>query len=42
MNSHQIESYVDVTAAAIGLPLDAQHRPGVLPMQSTSSDCPSR
>jgi hypothetical protein len=26
----QIESYVDAAAAALGLPLDAAHRPGVL------------
>jgi hypothetical protein len=30
MNAQQIEAYVDATAAALGLPLDAQHRPGVL------------
>jgi hypothetical protein len=30
MNAQQTEAYVDATAAALGLPLDAQHRPGVL------------
>jgi hypothetical protein len=30
VNAQQIEAYVDATAAALGLPLDAQHRPGVL------------
>jgi Protein of unknown function (DUF4089) len=30
MTPAQIEAFVDATAAAIGLPLDAEHRPGVL------------
>lgn len=30
MTPGQIESYVDAAAAALALPLDAAHRPGVL------------
>lgn len=30
MTPAQIEAYVDAAAAALGLPLDASHRPGVL------------
>lgn len=30
MTPTQIEAYVDATAAALALPLEAAHRPGVL------------
>ena len=30
MTPAQIEAYVDAAAAALALPLDAEHRPGVL------------
>ena len=30
MNALQIEAYVDAAAAVLELPLDAEHRPGVL------------
>jgi hypothetical protein len=30
MTPQQIEAYVDAAAAALGLPLAAEHRPGVL------------
>jgi hypothetical protein len=30
MHSSEIESYVDAAAAALALPLAAEHRPGVL------------
>jgi hypothetical protein len=30
MDAHQIEAYADAAAAAVGLPLLAEHRPGVI------------